>query len=439
MKKRKVIELIVGKDVENIPEAIKKLRLIQGLSQDDMYVRTGIPQNQYSMHENFKRRLHDDKIQLIVDGLDTELIFRLTLEEENDIMDNTNNKNIIEIEGSSILINTNEPEVINDPRKLVAAIASNTPIENIKTDLKVSLKSEYSRLQTLKNLDINTIETEIYDENNNFLKELPLNENNTVSINSIFKNESELMTALSSTKTVLEKELDIKDEQIKIEKELLMKHNFGEYSFNWFIPFNKEVYLELYIHKNGIEDRSTTSQHCFSRIIFIQNQFNLEIIPAILEIFKENDIATDTEQFKKFMNKLNETNNMADKYLCNRGMLYEVLPKEKGKNCLEPYSPYIFGLSTDLMDINFWYYDASDSGYERDSGACIGYDINFVNIDGYCVEHSGGYVAEKLYINDNYKKLSLEYLAELGLKKMSEILNSKELLKPTKPFSIRDL
>lgn len=91
------------------------------------------------------------------------------------------------------------------------------------------------------------------------------------------------------------------------------------------------------------------------------------------------------------------------------------------------------------MDINFWYYDASDSGYERDNGACIGYDINFVNTDGYCVEHSGEYVEEKLYINDNYKKLSLEYLAELGLKKMSEILNSEELLKPTKPFSIRDL
>lgn len=198
MDKNEVQEIIIGNsgDAKDIPAALKKVRVSKGLTQDDLFVRTGISQNALSMYEGYKRQINNKKIERIIDGLDAELRIRFNKDGELDYMDNNTNK----LESSKEI----------SYQDLFKSVATNDNSIAPEHRLSSSLKKEKELLEFIKNADKSAFrKINGTDEYGKVYNKVTLGEKYNINLNSIYRNIEGFKEDFFEREALLRKKLEL--------------------------------------------------------------------------------------------------------------------------------------------------------------------------------------------------------------------------------------
>ena len=415
MQEEKLVELVIGEDVEDVPQVLRKIRQMQKLSQDDVFVRTGITQHLLSMYENSKRKISDRKLQALIDGLDAKLVVRFKVEEENKEVEE-----IIKIKTMKELFEYVAGEENN--RNVVMELDMTPEDEDTQidsNDTSVLIKQEIDKLRYIKNVNLDEVKITLYDENNNMFDYL--NDENMISIGTAFDNLDEIKSYMRVTKMYLERTLELEEEIERNESIMKQMYNVGDVSYRWISSFKNYVLLAISVKTEcGLKELKWMKYGS----LMDQEDFIKSVVDTVKrKCFVDSQVFKDADELIK---SLKETIQIAHKYIKCKSKL-SALSYEKEGCCFSSLENYLFYISTNTVDVNFWYYDGSDSGYDPvNGGGSIGCEIRFLDdLNSYCYSEI---VMRNIYENNKFENLTFEYLCEFGLKKLNELLNGEKQL-----------
>ncbi|MBQ3423554.1 MAG: hypothetical protein IJH34_18275, partial [Romboutsia sp.] len=265
---------------------------------------------------------------------------------------------------------------------------------------------------------------EIFNNEDKLLDKLYINEFEAMNLRYEFDNMNKLQSVFKTTKEYLEKGYEL-NQKIDIQYNKFRKRYFFENcSFECWISCNNLIKLEAIIYdnsnieKDNIKEIKKLSFECEHKDI---NEFADIILNSVRNTLEEYEVDTHSIDFKILETNLKEICKGVNEYL-NLKRDIHMHEYSKSPYCLGPLNNYIFGMNTNTIDIDFWYYDASDSGYDPHAGgASIGCDIRFFDdLDNY---YFTDLVINNIYKDDKYKDIEFEFLVEYGLKKIQELMH----------------